>query len=415
MKNAIKQVIFDQKRRVQDSSTVVRYIDDALVECSEILVISGIRRCGKSTLLQQIRQKQTEQDYYLNFDDDRLISFTVDDFQSLYEIFIELFGLQKTFYFDEIQNVKGWERFVRRLYDAGNKVFVTGSNATMLSRELGTHLTGRYCKFELYPFSFVEYLTFNAITFDKTSVYTTTGRAQLSQQFQLYLQTGGFPLYIQSKNDFIIKSLFESIVYKDVLVRNSITNEREMLELLYYLASNFAKLSSNNSLTKVIGVKNATTVKHYIDCVQNTYLLFQVSKFDYSLKKQIQNLKKTYFIDNAIVNKIGFHFSENSGRLLENAVFIELKRRECDIFYHHQKTECDFVVRTGTTITEAIQVCAQFENDDTKKRELRGLLDAMEIYNLSKGIIITLDTEEELKHNGKTITFIPAWKWMLEK
>ena len=324
MKNSIRQVIFDQKQRVLDSSTVVRHIDEALVRSSEILVISGIRRCGKSTLLQQIRQNQAEKDYYLNFDDDRLISFTVDDFQTLYELFIELFGVQKTFYFDEIQNVKGWERFVRRLYDAGNKVFVTGSNATMLSRELGTHLTGRYCRFELYPFSFAEYLTFNSITVDVADTFTTTGRALLSQRFQLYLQSGGFPLYIQTNNDFIIKSLFESIVYKDILVRNSITNEREMLELLYYLASNFSKLSSNNSLTKVIGVKNATTVKHYIDCIQNTYLLFQVSKFDYSLKKQIQNMKKTYFIDNAIVNKIGFHFSENSGRLLENLVFIEL-------------------------------------------------------------------------------------------
>jgi uncharacterized protein len=160
MKELLKSVIFDQQKLGWNTRNVKRDFPPAYLYNQEIVVITGIRRCGKSTLLQQIRVEQVEKDYFINFDDERLIQFRVEDFQILYETFIELFGVQKTFYFDEIQNIAGWERFVRRLHDYGNKVFITGSNANMLSRELGTHLTGRYVSHELYPFSFREFLEY---------------------------------------------------------------------------------------------------------------------------------------------------------------------------------------------------------------------------------------------------------------
>jgi predicted AAA+ superfamily ATPase len=411
MKSILKQVIFDQQSLSGDK-WVDRSIPQSLVDCNEVLVVSGIRRCGKSVLLQQIRAKQAEKDYFLNFDDDRLAKFSVDHFQQLYEVFIELFGEQKTFYFDEIQNIAGWELFVRRLYDQGCKVFVTGSNAKMLSRELGTHLTGRYCSYELYPFSFAEYLTFLEIKLIPDDFYSTVGVANLTKYFNQYLFDGGFPQYIKSRNEIYLKSLYESILYKDVMVRNKLNNEKEILELVYFLASNVAKLSSYSSLARLLGLKHPVTIKNYIEHIENTYLIFQISKYDHSLKKQLANPKKTFFIDNAIVHKLGFNISGNYGRLLENLIFIELKRRAYEVFYHKDKTECDFVIRQASKITLAIQVC-YILNNETRIREIKGLMDAMSIYNLNEGLIITTDNQEDIEIDGKRISIVPVWKWLL--
>ena len=416
MKETLKVVIADQLDFLKSTEeSVIREIPQTLVDIPEILVISGIRRSGKSTLLQQIRQKRKEKDYYLNFDDDRLVNFTVDDFQVLYELFIELFGEQKTFYFDEIQNIPGWERFVRRLHDYGNKVFITGSNATMLSRELGTHLTGRFVRYELYPFSFNEFLKFKREKVSQQTMINTAGKAKLKSLFNEYFVSGGFPVFLKTKEEDTLKYLFESVLYKDIMVRNKLTNEKELLELVFFLASNVSKTSSYNSLAKVIGVKNATTVKNYLAFLQDSYMIFQTNKYDSSLKKQVQNAKKTYFIDNALVKKLGFSFSENTGRLLENLVFIELKRRCKSVYYHKGKGECDFVIRESYHINEAIQVCAVFESNETKEREISGLLEALESYSLEKGTIITLDTEEQLTIGDKQVIVTPVWKWLMLK
>jgi len=414
-KELLKSVIFDQQSLSWDEGNVKRIIPSAMDEGEEITVISGVRRCGKSTLLHQIRSGRMEHDYYLNLDDERLVNFQIHDFQLLYETFIELFGLQKTFYFDEIQNVSGWERFVRRLHDHGNKVFVTGSNATMLSRELGTHLTGRYSKIELYPFSFTEFLQFNQKTLKPGDISSTRGRSELKRFFSEYLVNGGFPAYLKNRSEVYLKSLYESILYRDVMVRNKLTNERELLELVNYLASNVSRLASYNSLAKIAGVKNATTIKNYLGFLQNTYVLFQVNKFDYALKKQLHNSKKIYFIDNALAGRLGFNFSNEQGRMLENLVFLELQRRGHEVFYHSHRHECDFIIRDGTRITVAIQVCFTLDSAETREREIRGLMDAMQQYDLKDGFIITSDAEEVIEMNDRTIHILPAWKWTLEK
>lgn len=411
-KDFLKQIIFDQQQ-VVSQNTIERSIAKEYIACSEILVISGIRRCGKSTLLQQIRLSRPEKGFFLNFDDERLLHFTIDDFQKLHEVFIELFGEQHTFYFDEIQNVLGWERFVRRLYDSGNKVFITGSNAHLLSKELGTHLTGRYMQIELYPFSFKEFLQYTQVHVSKNDIFTTVGRARLTEAFTDYINAGGFPQFIQNRQVDYLKTLYQNILYRDVMVRNNITNERQITELTHYLASTVSTLSSYNSLTKIIGVKNAGTVASYISFITDTYLLFQTQKFDYSLKKQIQNPKKTYFIDTALIQKISFSFSENIGRLLENMVFIELKRRNKQVFYHSNKYECDFVILEGNKIAEAIQVSYTLEGEQTKQREVYGLRDAMEAYSLTCGTILTMHAEFSLQEQWGTISVMPVWKWLL--
>ncbi len=380
----------------------------------EVAVISGVRRCGKSTLLHEIRSKSAEKDYYFNFDDERLVNFSLNDFQLLYEAFIELFGKQSTFYFDEIQNVPGWERFVRRLYDYNNKIYITGSNASMLSRELGTHLTGRYVRQEMFPFSFAEFMAFHKKVIPQKSLFSTEEKVQLYSDFLSYFKKGGFPAYLKSGNNEYLKSLYESIIFRDVMVRNNLTNEKEILELVHFAASNTSKLFSYNSLMKVIGVKNATTVKNYLSFLENTYLLFLVNKYDSSVKKQIQNPRKLYFIDLGLVRELGFHHSEDNGRLLENLVFIELIRRGKEVYYHSQKHECDFVIKEKNKIVEAIQVSWSVYNQTTKEREIDGLVEALIFHNLKEGLILTDSEEDEFTVKDMKIKVIPAWKWLLK-
>jgi predicted AAA+ superfamily ATPase len=413
-KDVLKTVIADQEYYFEQAKESVRRDFPANYSNSfEIVIITGIRRCGKSTLLQQIRATQTERDYYVNFDDERLVSFNVDDFQMLLEVFHELFGEQKVFYFDEIQNVEQWERFVRRLHDTGNKVYITGSNARMLSRELGTHLTGRYISYELYPFSFKEFLLLKSPVLVGKNYFKTSVKAELLALFHDYFNNGGFPGFVKTGDELALKTLFENILYRDIMVRNHITSEREIKELVSYLAGNYARLTTNSELAEMIGVKNPTTIKNYLGFLADSYLAFQTCKYDYSVSKQIKNPKKSYFIDNGLVRRVGFSFSENSGHLLENLVFIELLRRGKTVYYHNKGQECDFVLVEGNTVTTAIQVTYAMPNEKTRKREIDGLLDAMNAYKLTSGLIITDDTEEEIIENDRKITIIPAWKWLL--
>ena len=413
MKQLLKDIIIDQKSFLPSKKTIIRSFPEKYLNNEEIIIISGVRRCGKSVLLQQIRDRLPQKDYFFNFDDDRLSNFTVENFQQLYEVFIELYGEQNYFYFDEIQNIAGWEHFAKRLYNSGKKVFITGSNARMLSKELGTYLTGCYIAIELYPFSFSEFLDFREQQHLLGDISGTIARGETQSAFNDYLKQGGFPIYLRSEDGIVLKTLYDNILYKDVMVRNQIVNEREVKELVYYTVSNIGKPLTYTSLAKVIGVKNPTTVKNYLEYIENTYLLFSLSKLDYSVKAQLRNPKKVYAIDNALVSRLGFHFSGEEGRLLENMVYIELRRRGGEIFYHNSgSAECDFVVRDGFRVVQAIQACYLLGSSDTREREIRGIQDAMDTYQLLEGTIITNTHEEELKYGDKMIHILPAWKWL---
>ncbi|MDF1572649.1 MAG: ATP-binding protein [Bacteroidales bacterium] len=408
----LKDVILDQRSLSLKPDDVLRHT--SIIEDNEVVVLSGVRRCGKSTLIQEIRSKQNESDYFFNFDDERVLKFTVNDFQILTELFIELFGKQNTYYFNEIQNIEGWERYIRRLRDYGSKVFVTGSNASMLSRELGTHLTGRYVRKELFPFSFKEFLRLKDVDYHEVGLLSTNEKALLKGQFNSYFESGGFPAYLKSGNREYLKSLYESVLYRDVMVRNNLTNEKELLELVYYISSNVGKRMSYNGMAKVVGVKNATTISNYIAFLQDSYLVFMVKKYDVSLKKQIQNAKKGYLIDLGLLRTLAFHHTEDNGRLLENLVFLELIRNGKEVYYHHQKKECDFVIKEKTKIAEAIQVSWNIEDESTYNREIAGLLDAVNAYGLREGLILTESEEREFELDGVSIRIKPVWKWLLE-
>ncbi len=377
------------------------------LETEQITIISGIRRCGKSTLLSQFASNYKDYNY-LTFDDERLINFTVEDFQSLLTIWHKRSD-SKILFLDEIQNIKQWERFVRRVHDQGYKIFLTGSNANLLSTELSTHLTGRYVRIELYPFSFSEIIGSKNVPFDEI---TTQVQADIMSVFDRYLNDGGFPEPYKSKDNELLQNIYDDILYRDIIARYKIQEIKNLRMVSNFLMTNIAKEFSYESISKTVQIKSTTTVKNYTSYLESVYLLFEVYKYDYSLKKQYVSNKKIFSIDNGLRNQLTFKHSDDTGRLLENMVFIELKRRRKKVFFFREKFECDFILEKNGAITDIIQVCYQLTLKN-EKREFMGLVEASRILNLKAGILITYDTEKTIHYEDIKITIIPAWKWLL--
>ncbi len=406
---ALKEVLIRQRKKY-DEFLIDREKRGELDPDDEfVTIITGVRRCGKSTLL---KKEFFDECHYVSFDDERFIEFGVQDFSKLYELLLELFGRKKCFVFDEIQNVKGWERFVRRLNNEKQKVFVTGSNANLLSKEMGTHLTGRSISIELYPFSFKEFLMFNKTSI-KVDRITSEEKVILKKHFQQYIEIGGFPEYIKTGKIEYLQSLYNNIVYRDIINRYKIRSERELKEVVYHTISNIGKEISFNNLRKLTGLSNTTTVSDFFHYFENSFLIFLVNKYDKSLKKQLNSQKKAYCIDTALAIQLGFRPTHDKGRLLENIVFLQLKRECKELFFHKRKHECDFLIRKGVRIIEAIQTTWSLDRVN-EKRELEGLYEAMNEYKLDEGLILTNDQEEKFDYKGKKIIVKPVWKWLLE-
>ncbi|KKP79687.1 MAG: hypothetical protein A2271_03065 [Candidatus Moranbacteria bacterium RIFOXYA12_FULL_35_19] len=412
-KNIIRNIILDQRESFEKKNDFVeRNIPESFIASKKICVISGIRRSGKSTLLKQISKKYKSY-AYLNFEDERMLDFTYRDFEMLLEAFLELYGDQKIYFFDEIQNIFGWEKFARRLFEDGKKIFITGSNAKLLSSELSTTLSGRHLKIELFPFSFQEYLEYNKINFKK--YYTAKEKGAIGKHLIKYMEYGGFPEIVVGGNIEELQQLYQDVLIKDLLVRFKIRETKAFREVALFLLSNVSNPVSFNKLRNLLGVKSVTSVKNYVDFFEEAYLFYSLFKFDYSVKKQIINDRKIYYVDSGIANAVAFRFSENIGRIMENMAFIELKRRGKDFFYHKDKKECDFVIRRATKIVEAIQITQSLFDPKVKERELAGLLEAMKKFKLKKGLVITRDQEDKIKIENKIIEIIPLWKWLIDK
>lgn len=361
------------------------------------LVVSGIRRSGKSTLLTQLIEKQGENSYlFLNFDTPLLFEFEFSDFSLLDTIIAENPHI-KTLYFDEIQVVEGWEVYVRGKLDSGFDVVVTGSNASLLSRELGTKLTGRHLSKELFPFSFVEFCEFLA-------------KEQNAEAVNDYLMQGGFPQYLQLNEEEILHALINDILYRDIVVRFGIRDDRSIKRLLLFAAGNVGNLITANKLKQSIEVKSAATVQEYLAHLEQAYVIQLLPKFSYSYKVQLANPRKIYFIDNGLQRVITPSFNQDLGRKLENAVFWELRRQFSELYYYNENNkECDFVVCKNSTPIQLVQVCWEL-NSENQRREIEGLVDAMQFFNFEKGTIITLNQEDKILVDGKEIEITPFWK-----
>lgn len=416
-KEILRQVVIKQRNELSSTDETIRreLLDDILKWFNDqrTIVLTGIRRCGKSTLLKQIMQNKSEW-CYVNFEDERLLDFKAQDFESLNEVLMEIYGIPKVYFFDEIQNVDKFESFVRRLQDEGRKVIITGSNAALLSKEFGTKLTGRYKSFEVYPFSFGEFLTFKKIYLEKNDFYVAEKKVALTKLFEEYLLSGGLPEYLKNNDREYIRTVYENILYKDIIARYSIKKEKLIKELVNILATNATSKFTYNSLKNVLGLANAMTIKEYISYLSNSYLFFEMLKFSYSLKQQLNSPRKIYLIDSAFNQVCGVNFTPNKGKILENLVFIGLKRNGKDAYYYSNKNECNFIIKDGTKIIGAIQVALSLDSKN-KEREIKGLLEAINYFKLKEGIILTLEQTEDLIIDKKKIKIMPVFKWLLEK
>lgn len=395
-------VVIDAQQRVflNKQDLIIREaLQNVPIVDSYATIITGIRRCGKSTLLLQLLKSKYTEVIYLNFEDIRLVAFNIEDFIRLQQE-IDKRSIRVLF-FDEIQIVDKWEIFVNQLLREGYTVFVTGSNASLLSKELGTHLTGRHLSMELFPFSYREFITYKETEADQESLKD-------------YLVTGGMPEYVKSGQALVLSSLMDDILVRDISVRHSVRDIDSLKQLAIYLISNVGVLVSANKLTGLFGIKSSTTILEYFNYFKDAYLVEFVPRFDYSIKAQARNPKKIYVMDTGLINVVSTSFTEDLGRKLENMVYLHLRRTYSTIYYFAEKGECDFVVFEKGKIVQAIQVCYTID-DFNFEREYSGLVAALHYFKVNHGFIVTLNQEDIFEKDGLTIEMIPAYKYFIGK
>ncbi len=395
----IKEVYNQQQEVFRHDESLSRELLATLPvdNANHALVISGIRRCGKSTLMRQHVGPTIDNAFYLNFDTPKLFRFNIKDFELL-DLLIEETG-KRNLYFDEIQVVEGWELYVRQKLDQRFNVCITGSNASLLSKELGTKLTGRHISKELYPLSYKEFLRFRSLT-------------PCAESFMEYLQDGGFPEFVRTGNQDVLTALFDDILYRDIAVRYGIRDVVSLKALLLYLAANFGNLTSANKLAGMVGIKTGKTALEYLSYFEEAYFISRMPKFSWSLKAQYVNPQKIYFIDTALSQAVTVSFTGNTGHMLENVVYWELRRRYRQLYYFSENnSECDFVVCEKNVPIQLIQVCLELYRDN-ESREVGGLREAMRFFKMDKGILITLNQEDKIRTEEGWIDVIPVHQFV---
>ncbi len=377
------------------------------------VIVSGLRRVGKSTLLAQMAHKLGKDAfYYLNFEDDRFLGFQAEDTNHLYQVLVETFGERKIFVMDEVQNVSGWEHFVRHFMDMDFKFYITGSNASLLSRELGTRLTGRYVPIELFPFSFKEYLQFRGQEVPDLQRMTTVENAWLTNALNAYLQSGGIPDALKYPELPLLRTLYDDVLYRDIATRYRLDAVTALKELAFYLMSNPAGLVSFNKLKNQFRLGSVNTIKSYIDYMENSWLVFTLNLYDFSLKRQQIAPKKIYCIDTGLSNAVGFGFSPNTGKHLENLVFLALRQQTKEIYYYSTPTgyEVDFYLPEKRQL---IQVTQNLENPVTREREIRALTDAVQAIKVESALILADANEDGFEINGIPTEIRSTAEWLL--
>jgi hypothetical protein len=395
------------------------------IDLPHILSIVGVRRCGKSTLIRQIinhligeKKINPKNILFLNLEHPGFNRYKgeVAYLERIYEDYLKLATPEGLVYcfLDEVHFFKEWQVFVKAHYERKKvKCIVTGSNSRLLSSEFITLLSGRTVPTEVYPFSFSEFLKARGADYSDP-VLQVRHRHKIRNLMDDYLQFGGFPEIAFMKHPETIRDIHamyaRSILYQDIAARFGIKKPVDLENLFYYLAANVSSLYTYNSLSKLTDISDKT-IKEYLSCFSDAYLLFTIDAFSYSVKQQIKSPKKVYAVDPGLAGSVSFRFSDDSGRHLENAVFLELKRRGHELFYYRTENghEVDFICRKGRKVTDLIQVAKELRDEKTKSRELRALFRAMDETGLKNGTIVTYEEEEEIKENSKTITIIPAY------
>jgi predicted AAA+ superfamily ATPase len=386
------------------------------------VVISGVRRVGKTylmfQLIQKLLQKYPKNILYINFEDER---FTDDAGQLdfIYKAFLEFKNTQGTlyFFFDEIQNIKGWEKWLARMYEKNIKFYVSGSNASLLSTEFSKSLTGRYKLIQIFPLSFLQYADYKNNKLLSASFYTVENAAKLKKLLSQYLRWGGFPEVVYEDKKDLLQDYFRDIITRDVIGKQNIRYKQALREIALILMTNVGRSHSLYSLNKIMQGKSINTIKNYLSYLEEAYLLFSVPYHSFSLKKQRANPFKIYAVDNGLRNAVSFRFSKDIGWLYENTVAIELIKRHNreNIFYWKKarKGEVDFVVREGTEVKQLIQVCFDY-NDETKKRELKGLISGSKQLECNNLLLLAAEAEGQETIEGRKVAIIPLWRWLVD-
>lgn len=415
-KNVLKTLIVEYQQFVKGITLIER---DIHLSAQLNYVFVGLRRAGKSYLMYQQIQNllkeghKVEEILYFNFEDDRLVNLTVEDLDLIKVCYEELYAYRPIFFLDEIQIVQHWERFARRLADQKYRVYVTGSNAKMLSSEIATTLGGRFIVQNVYPFSFQEYLNANNIMVEPTWYFKN--RAEIVRSFSEYFYYGGLPeleLVEGAEKRQWLSNLFNKIFFGDLITRYSIRNDLAMKVLIRKLAESVKQPSSFSRLSNIVssaGAKTTTdTIIDYLEFLQATWLIFSLENYASKLAEKVSN-RKYYFIDNGLLN---LFLIDPVTSLLENLVAITLRKKyEEELYFYHQNIEVDFYVPVEKL---AVQVSYSLKEETTRKREITALLKMAAVMEVDKLLIITNDEEEVITENGKEINVIPIWKWLLE-
>lgn len=416
-KRIIKALIVEKQEEIQRIELIERPLQ---LEDTVNYVFVGIRRAGKSYLLfQHIQhliktgQADIKDVLYINFEDERISTIKAEELSLFIECYNEMYDRKPLVYLDEIQNIIGWEKFVRRLADSKYRVFVTGSNAKMLSKEIYTTLGGRFIAKEIFPFTFHEYLSFHQVELDKNWEFGEK-RLQVIKLFQDYFYYGGFAesFPLKDKRSWL-NALYQKVLLGDVIFRNEIRNENAIKILVKKLAESVMQPSSLARIKNIIDSTGTTiarnTLVDYIQYLSDAYLIFGISNFSDKLSEK-ETFKKRYFFDNGLLNNFLF---DPETKLLENLVAITLKRKyNNDLFFYNKNVEVDFFIPKEK---RSIQVSYSLSDEMTKQREIKGLLKLSEVYDTESLEIITWDEEDMIIENDIKIHIQPIWKWLLKE
>lgn len=409
-------------------SVYLNRLEALIAGSNQIITITGPRRAGKSYLMRQMARRLSDEGVkrenilFVNFEDPRFVSLDTKLLAQVYDIYKGFLSPTDTPYIflDEIQEVAGWEKWVLAMHELRKaKIIVSGSNAHLLSRELGTLLTGRHLDLTVFPLSFAEYLLFNRLEVKKA--FDIIGKeAEIDGLLRKYIEAGSFPeVTLSVKKTEILLNYFDDLLTKDLLKRFRVRKTPAMKALIKYYLSNAANLVTFTSAGKTLQV-HTHTIERFSGYFEDVYLIFLLKRFSYKVKEQEKSPRKIYCVDTGLCNSLGFRFSENIGRLAENIVFLALKRKQIldpqiELFYWKdaQHREVDFVIKDALKVTSLIQVCWNIQDEKTKTRELRSLHKAMKDLNITDATIITDATEGEEKLNGYAVKIVPLWKWLL--
>lgn len=398
----------------------------------EIVTVTGVRRSGKSTLLLQVIDSLIKTNLsrnntlYVNFEDPKFYNFlNIKLLDRIWQAYFDYLKPKGKVYLvlDEIQKITGWENWVRAKYDRKEevKIFVTGSNAELLSSEFASVLTGRHLELFITPLSFSEFLIFKGMKIERDSLWLIKNKHLLTNLTLEYLQMGGFPKIILTADELLRKELllqyFNDILSRDIVNRHKIKEIGKLQNLALFYSTNFTHKYSFNKIEKVIDFSlSLDSIHRFSYYIKDAFLIDFLPRFSYSLKNQMQTARKVYFVDNGMHNAIAFKFSEDKGKLLENAVFHHLKRQKQEVYYFQEKQEVDFVCKQGLEITELINVCYSLGNKETLLRETSALTEAMKYFTLNEAKIIVAEGEAEtISSSEGKIQIIPFYQWALNE